>query len=399
MKKILFFSCIAAALLSFVGCEETENGYEGTNYIYLESEGGKTTLIGSTDDPITLNVNLTTALADDLTLEFTIDGPENVLTVTGNPVTIPAGSKAASFTIGVSSIDGLSEITDFTVALSADAVLPEKVAFDSSFNFSVVAVDVPEITEQQQAIIDAYKSSTGIDLSKYLGVVSVNTVITGTDMETGEILDPQEVKGKTYIVLSETATAENPVLKMIINPMGIQDYMYEAFNSATIENEYWVAYPNSTTLMESINWNDPAQETFSMSLDGITLNQDKTVSFLGTLIDTWEDERVTVPFAYEFSAYNREKEATANGTLGFERTDGDEDGEIELDESTSNPDYHLNLYDTTEEYILEEEYEGETWVKASATISETSLSFTFAIQVRYDDYDYTRFVVTYTPNN
>ena len=42
MKKILFFSCIAAALLSFVGCEETGNGYEGTNYIYLESEGGKT---------------------------------------------------------------------------------------------------------------------------------------------------------------------------------------------------------------------------------------------------------------------------------------------------------------------------------------------------------------------
>ena len=64
MKKILFFSCIAAALLSFAGCEETGNGYEGTNYIYLESEGGKTTLLGTDDDPIIVNVKLTKALSE-----------------------------------------------------------------------------------------------------------------------------------------------------------------------------------------------------------------------------------------------------------------------------------------------------------------------------------------------
>ena len=37
MKKILFFSCMAAALLSFAGCEEPGNDFEGTNYIYLEA--------------------------------------------------------------------------------------------------------------------------------------------------------------------------------------------------------------------------------------------------------------------------------------------------------------------------------------------------------------------------
>ena len=51
MKKILFFSCIAAALLSFVGCEETGNDYDGTNYIYLSAKDGKTTLFEADSAP------------------------------------------------------------------------------------------------------------------------------------------------------------------------------------------------------------------------------------------------------------------------------------------------------------------------------------------------------------
>lgn len=399
MKKILFFSCIAAALLSFVGCEETGNDYEGTNYIYLESLGGNTTVWEQDETPLAVTVMLTSALSEDLNLTFAVEGTEGVLDIEGNPVTIKAGGKTASFAIVSKNADKVTSVENFKVVLDAATVLPDKVQLKEGFSFVVRSAAVSALTDAQKNIVEAYKTATDIDLSKYLGVVDVSTVITGTDPDSGEPLDPQTVTGKTIITLSESATAEIPVLKMIVNPMGIQDYMYAAFNSATIENESWLEYPNSIALMESIGWNDPAQETFSMSLDGITLNQDKTVSFLGTLIDDWEDERVTVPFAYDFSAYNREKAATANGTLGFERTDVDEDGKIELDDSNSNPDYHLNLYDTTEEYIIEDEYEGETWVKASATISETSLSFTFAIQVRYEDYDYTRFVVTYTPNN
>ena len=207
MKKILIFSCIAAALLSFVGCEETGNGYEGTNYIYLESEGGKTTLLGTDDDPITVNVKLTKALSEDLTLDFVVEGPQNALTVAGNPVTIKAGEKTASFTIDVASVEGLSEITNYTVGLDASAQLPDKVALEADFSFAVVAIEIPELTEDQRAIVEAYKTAKGIDLAKYIGVVNVSTVITGTDPDTYEPLDPKTVKGKTIITLSESSTS------------------------------------------------------------------------------------------------------------------------------------------------------------------------------------------------
>ena len=393
MKKILFFSCIAAALLSFVGCEETGNGYEGTNYIYLESEGGKTTLLGTDDDPITVNVKLTKALSEDLTLDFVVEGPQNALTVAGNPVTIKAGEKTASFTIDVASVEGLSEITNYTVGLDASAQLPDKVALEADFSFAVVAIEIPELTEDQRAIVEAYKTAKGIDLAKYIGVVNVSTVITGTDPDTYEPLDPKTVKGKTIITLSESSTSDVPVLKMIANPMGIQDHMYQILRSVTIENdEYWFpeedAYPSYATLTEAISWSKTSKEMFSMSLDGIRMTQEG-IEFLGEYVpdpEYPEDVNVHVPFEFEFTAYDREVAALADGTLVH-----DEDWAYD---ATADPAFHLNNDD-----ISEDGYEYGNWVEASAEISNESLVFTFCTYACYLDGDYTRVVATYTPNN
>ena len=408
MKKILFFSCIAA-LLSFAGCEETGNGYEGTNYIYLESEGGKTTLLGTDDDPIIVNVKLTKALSEDLTLDFVVEGPQNALTVAGNPVTIKAGEKTASFTIAVSTIEGLSDITNYTVGLDASAQLPDKVALEANFSFSVVAIEIPELTPEQLTIVEAYKTATGIDLSKYLGVVNVSTVITGIDPVTEEDLEPKTVNGVSVITLSETSTAEVPVLKMIANPMGIQDYMYENLKRVTVENtEYWFgeySLPSYNTLMQEIDWTSESAEVFSMTLDGIKLNGN-AISFLGEFtpvvveIPTEEEDEtveenpeiyVHVPFAYSFSAYDRELAAIADGTLI-------RDADWAYD-ATANPAYHLNNTCVTEEYAEEELSTDGYWIEAEATISEDAIVFTFCSYVNENDYDYTRFVATYTPNN
>ena len=393
MKKILFFSCIAAALLSFVGCEETGNDYEGTNYIYLEPEGGKTTLLGTEDDPITVNVKLTKALSEDLTLDFVVEGPQNALTVDGNPVTIKAGEKTASFTIDVASVEGLSEITNYTVGLDASAQLPDKVALEADFSFAVVAIEIPELTEDQRAIVEAYKTAKGIDLAKYIGVVNVSTVITGTDPDTYEPLDPKTVKGKTIITLSESSTSDVPVLKMIANPMGIQDHMYQILRSVTIENdEYWFpeedAYPSYATLTEAISWSKTSKEMFSMSLDGIRMTQEG-IEFLGEYVpdpEYPEDVNVHVPFEFEFTAYDREVAALADGTLVH-----DEDWAYD---ATADPAFHLNNDD-----ISEDGYEYGNWVEASAEISNESLVFTFCTYACYLDGDYTRVVATYTPNN
>ena len=251
-------------------------------------------------------------------------------------------------------------------------------------------MSVEALTDEQKAIVEAYKTATGIDLAKYIGVVNVSVEYTGFDNENEVPLDPVTFTGKTVITMSEDATAELPVLKMVANPMGIQDKMYETLRAVTVaDSEYWCdfeSYPDNGNLVEAIGWTADSEEVFSMSLDGIKLNADKTVDFLGTGPDQYGEEIVIVPFEYSFTAYEREKAAVADGT--FEKED-----EYAFD-CTANPAYHLN--NTTIEYDY---CEYGNYVEASAEISAEELTFTFCVYMCINDYDYTKIVATYTPNN
>lgn len=386
MKKILFFSCIAAALLSFVGCEETGNDYDGTNYIYLESQDGKATIYETDEEPLTVTVTLTKALEEDLALTFSLQGTEGVVELDGNPVTIKAGEKTASLNIVSLNKNILEAAANYTLSLDASTVLPEGVALKDGFQFVVSPVSVDALTDAQKAIIEAYKTATGIDLAKYLGVVNVSTVITGTDPDTYEPLAPQTVTGKTIITLSESSTADVPVLKMVANPMGIQDHMYQILRSVTVDaDDYWYgeyALECYASFMNAINWSKTSTEVFAMSLDGIKLNSDKSIEYLGDGKDQYDGDITVVPFDYSFSAYDREL------SVNIEKDDE------WASDATANPYYHLNCDDITEDL-----YEGGNWVEASAEISNESLVFTFCTYACYLDGDYTRVVATYTPNN
>ena len=387
-KKILIFSCIMAVFMSLPGCGQVEdNGYQGTNYIYLEAVDGKTTLVGE-DDAITVDVYLTTSLAKDITLDFVVDGPENVLAVTGSRLTIPAGSKRASLTISVADAEDLPDVTHFKLGLADDAVLPERLCLESEFSFALVIIDVPDLTEEQREAVATYLAATGINISHYLGQVSVNVEYVGFDNENQKPLDPVEFTGTTVMTLSDETTSSLPVLKMLVNPMGIQDKMYEVLRSMTVQNSDWCdaeSYPDNTGLMNAIGWNETSQETFTMSLDGIKLNTDMTVDFLGDGLDQYGDEIVIVPFEYSFTAYDREVAAVADGT--FVKT------EQYAFDCTANPAYHMN--NTT---IAFDDCDYGNYTEASAVISEDSLVFTFCVYMCTNDYDYTRVVATYTPN-
>ena len=392
MKRFSILGCIAAALMMLAGCEQTgKDGYEGTNYIYLSSEADKTTIMESDTTPLAIEVMLSTSLSSDLTLTFAVNGPEGVVELQNNPVTIKAGEKVGSFAIVSLNAGTLAEAANFTVALDPSTVLPESVALKSTFAFVVTPAPAEgELTAEQLAIIAAYKEATGIDLAKYLGEVNVTVEYTGFDNENEVPLDPKPFSSKSVIALSDEATAELPVLKMVTNPMGIQDKMYDALRSVTVDSEEWKdaeSYPVQAALMEKINWNSESPEVFTMSLDGIRLNSDKTVEFLGEGTDQYGDEIVIVPFEYEFSAYDRE--------LGIT------DEEIGRDEytmdATARPSHHLNNT-TIEEDDCGYGEEG-NWVEAEASISEDVLTFTFCVYMCNNDYDYTKIVATYTPNN
>lgn len=388
MKKILSFSCIMAALLAFVGCEEPGNDYDGTNYIYLSAKDGKATIFETDTEPLVVEVMLTKALEEDLVLEFGLNGAEGVVELQGSPVTIPAGEKTASFSVVSKNANVLEASANYTVTVST--ILPEGVALKTPLQFVVSPMSVEALTDEQKAIVEAYKTATGIDLAKYIGVVNVSVEYTGFDNENEVPLDPVIFTGKTVITMSEDATAELPVLKMVANPMGIQDKMYETLRAVTVaDSEYWCdfeSYPDNGNLVEAIGWTADSEEVFSMSLDGIKLNADKTVDFLGTGPDQYGEEIVIVPFEYSFTAYEREKAAVADGT--FEKED-----EYAFD-CTANPAYHLN--NTTIEYDY---CEYGNYVEASAEISAEELTFTFCVYMCINDYDYTKIVATYTPNN
>lgn len=394
MKRIMILCCLAAAAVTgSVSCEKSgETGYTGTNYIYLSSSSNS--MFDTEDASIAVDVTLTTSLAEDLTLTFKVNGDEDgVITLEGNPVTIPAGQKTGSFTIKSAKI--MSKTMSFSVSLDGQTVLPDKVAWKEDFSFSVNSADLAELTEEQKAIIEAYKEASGIDLSKYLGLVQVSAVYTASNPDSEIPLQPETFNGSTMIVLSDKSEAGKPVLKMTVNPMGIQDALYKKLASLTIGNPMWseeVEEGVKTSYMlltDAIGWTSSSNETFMMTLDGIEPQADKSVNFVADLSyydEEWEEDVVLfkVPFEFSFSAYEREKKAVEDGVIVKD--------ENWYHDATVNPDFMLNCDD-----ISDDGYDCGNYVAASATISAEKMEFTFCIY-NYNDYDYSKVVATYTPN-
>ena len=388
-KKIMFSVCIA--LLALSSCVKPNGtGYEGTNFIYLSTEGN-TTIFEADATPLVVDVALTTALDADLTLTFVTSDKDGVVSLQDNPVIIKAGEKNGSFSIVSNAAGKLTKTTSYKVSLDPSCTLPSGVKLDSDFDYSVTPVLTDVLTDAQKAIIDSYKAATGIDLSDFLGFVNVSTVYVGTDLDSGEPLDPETINGKSIITLSELSTAEQPVLAMTANPMGIQDKMYRNLKAATIDNEMWYytvdegGIEDFSTLMNAIGWSKSSEEVFEMTLDSIKLPLDGSVEFLGEGEDQYGDPITIVPFGYKFSAYERELKAIEDGTL----LKGDE----WYSDATACPEYHINCDD-----ISDDLYEMGNWTEASASISKDKLEFVFCVYPNALSYDYVRVTATYTPN-
>lgn len=381
---------MAALTLALASCETPDNGYKGMNFIYLSTEGN-TTIFEADTTPIIVDVTLTTALDADLTLTFATSDKEGVVSLQDNPVTIKAGEKAGSFKIVSNAAGILQESKSYKVSLEMGSELPEKVQLNADFDYTVTPVVTDFLTDAQKAIVESYKKATGIDLSGFLGFVNVSAVYIGTDIESGEPLEAETIKGKSIITLSDLSTKESPVLAITANPMGIQDKMYRNLRAATIENEYWFytaedgGIADFATLMDAIEWTKESNEVFEMTLDSVKLGSDKSVEFLGEGTDQYGEPITIVPFGYAFSAYERELKAIEDKTL----VKGDE----WYADATACPEYHINCDDITEDL-----YEGGNWIEPSATISAEKLEFVFCVYPNSLASDYVRVTATYTPN-
>lgn len=332
MKKITFMlMCMLAMLTGFSACSSSDNDGDKpmTNYVSISAEGNNI-INEDDDDEVKFNILIGNTLTADATINLSLGGnDDNVATLSPSTIALKAGAKTASFTIK----------SNKKSLLKSDRVLTVKATFsDVNMKTDGKAVtltikpdsDIPVLTAEQQKLIEGYKQNLNIDLTKILGKVKVDTKVTFNDDDKIDINDNKDTRsfsGVTIITLSEKATADKPVLKMVSNAMGMAALNYEMLRKKTVEDtEYWTQMPYGKAVMENINY-DYNKETFTMTLDGIEVNTDMSLKFTGSKVNVYDEEITTVPFDYTFSAWNRLK-AMADANKSFVVDDGDTRTEV-----------------------------------------------------------------------
>ena len=317
MKFCKTLLALTIALVSMASCSESADSNEQmNNYVTLSVEG-ESAMTEDNTEGLVVNVSMAYTLDHDASVQLSLTGDEKeAVKLSSNKVTIPAGKKTASVKVLSNNANVLSiqEVVNVVVSSCSDANMKPMDTKGIALTIKPNAM-VPELTAEQLALIKGYKDNLGIDLTKVLGIVDVTTTVTyGNDDKDAENKgnDTRVFNGKSVITLSDKATANKPVLKMISNPMGMESYMYDRLLRSTTEEPdgYFDADPINTALLSVVNYNN-STESFSAVLDNITLNTDGTLNFTAV-----EDDKTIVPFEYNYSVWTRINEmANAGNTV------------------------------------------------------------------------------------
>ena len=311
MKLCKTLLALAIAVVSLASCSESADSNEQmTNYVTLSVEG-ESAMTEDNEDGLVVNVSMAYSLDHDVSVQLALTGDEKgAVKLDKNTVTLPAGKKTASVKVVSNKANVLltQEVVNVVVASCSDANMKALDAKGVVLTIKPNAA-VPELTAEQLALIKGYKDNLGIDLTKVLGIVDVTTTVTyGNDDKDAENNgnDTRVFNGKSVITLSDKATADKPVLKMISNPMGMESYMYDRLLRCTTEEPdgYFDGDPVSVALENAANYNK-STETFSVVLDNITLNNDGTLNFTAVIKDDNDDDMTIVPFVYTYSVWTR----------------------------------------------------------------------------------------------
>ena len=408
MKKFKFIlMCMLAMLTGFSACSSSDDndGKQMTNYVSISAAGNN--IINEDDDEeVKFNILIGNTLTADATISLSLEGnDDNVSTLTPSTVALKAGAKTASFTVK----------SNKKSLLKSDRVLTVKATFsDANMKTDGKAAtltikpdsDIPVLTAEQQKLIEGYKQNLNIDLTKILGKVKVDTKVTFNDDDKIDINDNKDTRsfsGVTIITLSEKATADKPVLKMVSNAMGMAAFNYEMLRKRTVEDaENWTQMPYGKAVMENINYNYN-KETFTMTLDGIEVNPaDMSLKFTGSKVTMYEEKITTVPFDYTFSAWDRLK-AKADANESFVVDEGETKTKVSVQDiidggGSLNP---YSFFDNTDVVADGEETDYTTiYVAPTGKIDFTSGKMTFAFPWYLDNtYGCQRVEATYTFGN
>ena len=409
LKNLLFL----LAFLPIVALTSCANGEDDnvkmTNYVQLSVNGGTggvTTISEDATEPVIVDVMLSYYVEATTTINFALTGNDgDILRLENNIIEIPANQKTAQVKVYSNNRNSLTSEQSVTLTIASSN--NDKIVLSNPWIIKVTpAAQEGELTEEQKAMIAGYKENLGIDLYRMLGKlncsVKVNFQINDKELfNNGN--DSRTFTGETIITLSENATAEKPVLKMVSNPMGMNDFMFEMMRKVTTEDveEYWYFSPSSMAVMNAVGYTPgdddkyyvASTETFEMTLDNISI-EDGEIKFVAEGPDAYGDLIDLVPFEYNYSLWNK-LQAKSGEVL---EVDGEEMEVSQLIKEGASLGPKVYLFLTT---ITEDSWENEPtdWVEPSASYDFENGTFKFAFPFDMaNSYGYQNVEVTYTMN-
>ena len=376
--------------------------YKGSNYIQI-STADDPAIAENDDRPVTVDVLLATAVETDATIHFELSGNEDgVLNMENDgSVLIKAGEKKASFKIA-SNHKGLIKAQRSMTLKVKDYTDPRMQAWRDLKLIVKPSVESPTLTEEQLELIKGYKEKYGLDLNQFIGVLKCNVEIRYPEGDIGTFYDEEtrSFEGKSVITLSDNATAERPILKMIDNPLGLTSFLWEILKKETIEDdEVWMEQPYNQAMVKAINFSEDEEE-FNVLLDNIELEPEaQSISFVTTVQDVNGYDLKNVPFEYSFTAWDRWKTMGEQGKT-VSVLEGDNWVEYSVAELIT--EYAITLDPIA--YLLYSSIDEDEWENEPSDFIEPKGSFnedTFTFQFSWDHYNsggYTQIYVTYTLN-
>ncbi len=300
-----FAALTSACGNGFDDLQPMSNGVElsidGNAFMYENDERG-----------VAVKAFMAFAQQQEVRVELMLEGNEGDIAHLETPtITFAPGQKTASVRVVSNNKHALTSPRTLAVSIVSASNNNVKAA-NSGVKITVnPEPDVPQLTPQQLQLIQGYKEKYGIDLTRMLGKVDVEAVVTFNTDDKEQFFGGQATqtfKDFSIITLDENATPDKPMIRMTANAMGITSLLYNVLKRKTVEDtEFFLAQPYGKAVVDAVKYN-PSQETFETWLNGITLIPDNnSISFTGIKHTATDDEITAVPFGYRFSAWERVK--------------------------------------------------------------------------------------------
>lgn len=423
MKVFQFLTAAVVAMMTVgaVSCSDSKDDEPTSpNSIYLSIADGQSTITAGTDEVINVSVNLSNVEKNDITLEFEAEG-ENAqyIELFDNPATVKAGTTVSSF--GVKAAEGISPESKVSVTLTIKNIDANRFTLKQNVTVTVLPKIVnSDLTEQEQALIDGWKSKYGVDLTPWIGSVKLSgTLEFPGDGTLAPFVSPETVtlSGFSIFGINEDADSDTPVIDMLENPMGMSDYLYKSFINLTVGDKEYFALEDDglgLELMDLINWNSESEESFAVTLPGLKIkninngvaeiefvaegeheildskgNPIYSEEFEGNLIYNYATS--WIPFDYTYSAWSRQLALVEEGDPKAL--------ELLTYEVSAAPASYLGMTGILEDEWAEEMEDGEDshYVAPKGTINFNDGTMTFEFPFDHSDqYGYSVVRVTYT---